>query len=718
MGVMQTLAGRARASGRPKPGSVPPGDGSAYSRSEGRASWPGWRHLPRDARDTLFLLAVIAWTVLPHVEQLPLWCSVFTGMVLLWRGRLALTNAALPRRWVVVAALVMVGVLTWKTHRSLLGREAGITLVVALMALKTLELRARRDAFVVFFLGFFIVLTQFLQSQSLPTAIAMLVSVWGLLTALVLAHRPVGQPSLKHAATLSARTALLGAPIMVLLFMLFPRIGPLWGVPQDSTSKTGLSNSLTMGSVAELAQDESIALRLRFTGPMPPQQQMYLRGPVLGAFDGHEWKRLEPSFPARTRPHADLKVSGTPYTYEMTLEPQRSNVLPLLEIAPDTPEAAPRIEGQRTTLRDDLQWQTDRPVNERLRFNAQAYAHYSHGPVRLVTGLQDYLYLPPGYNPRTLAWAADLRSDPRYAQADARSLAVALMQHIASGGYSYTLDPGRYGDSTGHNAVDEFWLDRKVGFCEHFASAFVVIMRALDVPARIVTGYQGADSTLVDGYMIVRNSYAHAWAEYWQPGVGWLRADPTAAVSPDRIGLSRSLSSRPGFVASAIDSVSPNLLANLRQHWEALNNRWNQTVLSYSRSAQADLLKRLGVSSPSWEDLSYLLILVLSCASLVGAGWAWWDRRRQDPWTRLSNRIRAGLSKLGIEALPHHAPRRLASAVRQRGGHALADLLDELDRERYAAGARRLPSLRWRRQFERELRALLRQPRSGLLQPR
>jgi len=678
-----------------------------------RSFWPGWRHLPRDARDTLFLLAVIAWTVLPHVPQLPLWCSLLTAGVLLWRARLALLNAALPGRWVVIAVLLIAGGLTWYTHRTLLGKEAGITFVIALMALKTLELRARRDAFVVFFLGFFIVLTQFLQSQSLLIAVAMLVSVWGLLTALVLAHMPVGQPSLKHAAGLSARAALLGAPIMALLFVLFPRIGPLWGLPQDSISKTGLSSSMTLGSVARLAQDDGIALRMRFSGPLPPAPDMYLRGPVLGSFDGREWKRLPtPPFPATRTGRGRLQLSGPAYAYEMTLEPQRTTVLPLLEASPDSGAGAPRLDGMQAFRRDDLQWQTERPLTERLRFNAEAHLQFRYGPTEADASLQDYLALPPGYNPRTLAWAAALRREPRYAQAGARVLAVAVLQHIANSGYGYTLEPGTYGDAAGHDAIDEFWLDRKQGFCEHFASAFVVVLRALGVPARVVTGYQGADPSLIDGYVIVRNSYAHAWAEYWQPGTGWTRADPTAAVSPERIGRSRSLAPPPGFVVSALDTVSPNLLAGLRSGWEALNNRWNQTVLTYSRNSQLDLLKSLGMKSPSWEDLAYLLISVLSAASIVAAGWAWWDRRRQDPWTRLATRMRLGLQRLGIAAEAHHAPRALAGLVRQaRGesGAALASLLDTLDRQRYGPGARKLPSANWRRAFERELRLLARQ---------
>jgi hypothetical protein len=231
--------------------------------------WPGWSHLPRDARDALFLLAVIAWTIAPHFVHLPTWCLVLTAVVVLWRARIAVANAALPGRWPLVGVLLLAAGLTFMTHRTLLGKDAGITLLVVLMVLKTLELRARRDALVVFFLGFFIVLTNFLYAQTLGVALAMLVSVWGLLTALVLAHMPVGRPPLARAGTVAARAALLGAPIMLVLFLLFPRIAPLWAVPQDTLAKTGLSGSLRMGGIAELALDDSVAMRVRFDGPTP-----------------------------------------------------------------------------------------------------------------------------------------------------------------------------------------------------------------------------------------------------------------------------------------------------------------------------------------------------------------------------------------------------------------------------------------------------------------
>lgn len=665
--------------------------------------WPGWSHLPRDTRDVLFLLAVIGWTLAPHFTHLPWWCPWLTGIVILWRARLALTGAALPGRWPLIAVLVLAMGMTLWSHRTLLGKDAGITMLVVLMVLKTLELRARRDAMVVFFLGFFIVLTNFLYSQALWVATAMLVSVWGLLTGLVLAHMPVGRPPLARAGAVAAKAALLGAPIMITLFMLFPRMAPLWAVPQDTLAKTGLSGSLRMGGIAELALDESIAFRVRFeAGALPPADAMYWRGPVLSHFDGVEWNRLEPAYADAPRRGAQLQVRGPALPYEMTLEPSRLPLLPLLEATPASPADAPQLDGLRAFMRADLQWMTHRPVTERLRLKARAYLDHRHGPLTDELSLRAYVELPAGYNPRTLAWADALRNHPRHANARPEDLVAAVMDTIRSG-FTYTLTPGSYGDADdGRYAIDEFWLDRKQGFCEHFSTAFVVVMRAMDIPARIVTGFQGADPELQDGYHVVRNSYAHAWAEVWLAGRGWVRVDPTAAVAPERIAVSRSLRPRPGAVANAIAAVSPALMTRVRAFAELVNNRWNQWVLNYSREQQFDLLKDLGVPSPTWEDLAYLLIGLLSAASLLGAGWAWWDRHRQDPWSRLRSRIARRLAAHGIETSMHDSPRALAARVRTRlgaSGEPLAVQLDALDRQRYGRDALTRPDPAWWRAF-------------------
>jgi hypothetical protein len=667
----------------------------------------GLRRLPREARDTLFLLAVIAWTVLPHAPHLPLWCILLTVLMLAWRTQLALINGAMPSRWWLVALLIVSAGLTLWTYRTLLGKEPGVTMAVTLMALKTLELRARRDAFVVFFLGFFIVLTHFLYSQSLLVALAMLVSVWGLLTALVLAHMPVGQPGLRQAGALAMRTALLGAPIMALMFVLFPRIGPLWGVPKDGVPSTGLSNSMRMGSVAEVAQDDSVAMRVRFRNRVPPPQAMYFRGPVLTQFNGDEWKPLPEAFSSPAS-RLDLRVRGAPIGYEMTLEPQRLAVLPLLEAS----LVPPVVENHRVRQRDDMQWLADRPIFERLRFEAEAYTDFRLGMARpSIYTLNEALELPPGFNPRTIEWATALRRDPRYANADARTLAQAVLAHIRRGGYTYTLAPGAYGEEDSRATIDEFWLDRKLGFCEHFAAAFVVVMRAMDVPARVVTGYQGTDRRPVDGFYIVRQSSAHAWAEYWDETAGWVRADPTAAVAPERVMRSRNLAPAPGLVAGALGNMNPELLARMRNAWELVNNRWNQWVLNYSRGQQLDLLKNLGIRSPSWEDLALLLIGALSSLALAGALWAWWDRRRVDPWVRQMDGVRRALRLLHVDAGAHEAPRALAQRVLHQlgpAGETLAQMLNSIDQQRYGRAAAKRPDGALTRRFRaaaRQLRA-------------
>lgn len=667
-----------------------------------------WReraaHLPRETRDTLFHLGVIGWAIAPHLLHLPAWCGAMSILLLLWRARLALSGGALPNRWVVSALLVLAAGLTLRSEHTLLGKEAGITMLVVLMALKTLELRARRDALVVFFLGFFLVLTHFLYSQSLGTGLWLLVAVWGLLSALALAHMPVGRPPLARAGAVAARVAGLGVPLMVVLFVLFPRLGPLWGLPQDAAGRTGLSGSMTLGGVASIAEDDSVALRVRFTGPAPRLDQLYFRGPVLSQFDGREWTRLVPSVAAALRPRLELELLGPALRYEMTVEPNRLLLLPLLEMTPERADAAPHIDGALLTLRPDGQWQIDRPLMQRVRVQASAWLAHRHGPRQEVPGLRDLLALPPGAEPRTRQWAEQLQRQPQLRGADARTLADAVLAHIRRGGYTYTLEPGAYAE----DAIDEFWLERKLGFCEHFASAFVVVMRAMGVPARVVTGYQGADPEPQDGYWIVRQRNAHAWAEIWQPGSGWLRIDPTAAVAPDRVQRGFSLAPRPGFVAGALGNLDPALASRLRRAWEGVDNRWNQWVLNYSRGQQFELLRRVGVRSPSWQDLATATIALLCTAALAGAAWAWWDRRRQDPWQRLQRRIQGRLQALGVPVLPHHAPRTRAAQVRAAlgsRGEALAAALEALDGQRYGAPGRRLPERAWWRGFAAAARA-------------
>jgi transglutaminase-like putative cysteine protease len=392
------------------------------------------------------------------------------------------------------------------------------------------------------------------------------------------------------------------------------------------------------------------------------------------------------------------------------LEPIRLPLLPLLEATPPTVGPAgltAQLPDWTLWLGSDLQWHTDRLVGERLRVQARAWTRFRHGQQQPPHELMSLRMLPADHNPRTLAWAAQLRA--QLGEVDARTLAAALLVHIRRSNFVYTLQPGSYG----RDAIDEFWLDRREGFCEHFATAFVVVMRAMGVPARVVTGYQGAEPADADGFRIVRQSHAHAWAEYWVADEGWQRADPTAAVAPERVRSSRQLPAQPGLVAGALQGVSPALATRLRQAWELLDSRWNQWVMGYSRTTQFDLLARLGVRQPDWADLARGLVILLAAVAAGAAAWAWIDRRRQPPWQRLQAQLATHLRTAGIAAQPHHGPRTLAALVRERHGAAgetLAQSLDALDRWRYAPGATAsLPDRRW----WAAVRAQARQLRAG-----
>jgi len=652
--------------------------------------------LPRDTRDTLFLLVVIGWIMLPQFAHVEAWCAALAVGVLAWRAWLAFVSKPLPGKFWLFGLLFIAIAATLMTYRTVLGRDAGVTLIVVLLAMKTLELRAKRDVFVVFFLGFFTMLTNFFFSQSLPTAIAMLVALLGLLTALVNAHMPVGKPSLWEAARIAGWMTLLGAPVMAVLFVLFPRFSPLWGTPGDAMAgRSGLSANMQVGNMATLALDESIALRVKFEGRIPSQRDLYFRGPVLSQFDGREWRQLQVRFGSRITPlvgGAQLQVSGQPVRYEVTMEPSNRPWIMTIDAAPGAPQAP----GLESFMTSELQWVATRPVTDLLRYSAESYTVFHHGPRNIAALQPEYLQLPPDLNPRTIELAREMRSDPSLAPGGPQALVQAALKRLRTGGYTYTLEPGVYGPNT----ADEFWFDRKEGFCEHIASAYVVLMRAMGIPARLVTGYQGGELNGVDGFWIVRQSDAHAWTEVWLAGQGWVRVDPTASVAPGRVGSLQRLAPPQGVFAAALGNVSPGLLEGMRAVWEAMNNTWNQRILNYTQSRQLNLLKDIGFEAPSWEDLAKVLIMLVVLVALGGAAWTIWDRREHDPWLRLLRRVRKRLLPSGIDLTPATPPRGIATAVTARFGESAAPLAQWL---------LKLETLRYAKSSDANLRALQRE---------
>lgn len=658
------------------------------------------RSLPRESRDTLFLLAVIGWIVLLQAPYLPPWTTAWACAVLLWRAHSAWHQRPLPgRSWTTLAlALTVAG--SYLDHGTLIGREAGVGLIVMLLVLKTLELKAQRDAAVVFFLGFFTLVTQFFHSQSLGTALGIGLALWGLMTALVQGQRPVGAPSLWASARQAAWIALLAAPLMALLFTLFPRLPPLWGMNgQGMLGRTGLSEQMTVGDVAALANDDRIALRLRFLDPAPDPQQLYMRGPVLSQFDGRQWSPALPRFAGAQRLRPDLRTNGTALRYEVLLEPHRQRWLPTLEATANAPEGA----GLVPRMNAELRWLNETPVTDTLRYQAQAHLQHAHGPLAPVLGLQDYLELPPGFNPQTLGWAQQLARQVGNTPQRAQALVDLALNTLRTGGYTYSLSPGTLGQHT----ADEVWFERKVGFCEHYASAFVVLMRALDIPARVVTGYQGASLNPLDGLWTVRQRDAHAWAEVWMAQRGWVRVDPTAAVAQWRTNSTERLIT-PTALSSAVNALHPALAARLQAWWESVDSRWTLWVLDHGRQRQLDWLQRWGWQDMSLQGLWQVLGGALALLSLLGLALMLWRpvAQRSDPWLHLLERARERMRRRGVPVGQHSSPAEMALAWQRRPGatatsDAVTDWLHSMESHRYRATHR--PTLATLRQQFRQL---------------
>ncbi|MBI5925834.1 MAG: DUF3488 domain-containing protein [Aquabacterium sp.] len=674
--------------------------------------------ISREGRDTLLLLAVLALSIAPHLPRLPLWSSISTGVAILLRARMAWRDDPLPPRSVLLVCLAIgMGLTVW-TFNTLFGREAGVTLVCLLAGLKTLELRARRDAFVVTSLGFFLILTQFLYSQSLFIAVLMVVVLMGMLTSLVLAQRPLGRPSIWSATKIAWRSVLMGIPVMLALYVLFPRMGPLWSVPSDAGPRTGLSDRIKLGHVSELAQDDTVAMRIKFIDIPPITSKLYFRGPVLDFFDGRNWM-ARPRNPALISSDEVYppRPAGQVTRYQVTVEPSKVSTVPLLDgtllAAPTAPHTEPQI------VRDGLSWTATQPLLDRAQIDAQAWLNIAHGPQEGSPLLRDWLQLPPGYNPRSIAWARTLRQRQDLIGADPKLLSDAVLQHIRQEPFRYTMTPGdAYLDENGQperDLIDRFWLDRRSGFCEHYATAYVVVMRAMGVPSRVVTGYQGAEINPVDGWFVVRNSDAHAWAEFWQPGTGWVRVDPTGAVAPERIERARQAFGRRNTLPGPLSNIDPALWGRLRNYMDASNHRWNLWVLQYSRHRQMQLLKDWGFDSPSATDLIRLCGIVIACTSVMGIAWLWWTRPRtpRTPWRRPLMRVHRVLTSAGLPApddCPAPAPaltwaKRLeqlaVSASLQATQTSLIDALKQLDALRYA------PQAEQGRQFRQQRSALI-----------
>lgn len=599
-----------------------------------------------------WIALVFGLILLPHLTHLPLWVPVTFIVCVLVRVQLDRRHLPLPGRWLRVLAVVVAVLALLADRGTILGLEAGVALLWLMASFKLFELRGRRDAVVFIPLGLFLIAAQLLFHQG-PLAIAlMILATWALLTLLVAVTNPTPAPTPLAHGRLTGFMLLQALPLAVVLFLLFPRVpGPLWGLPEDGDSgMTGLSSEMSPGSISQLSQSDEVAFRVEFDDEPPPYRQRYWRGPVLSRYDGETWKPPQPWSPGGGEPAITADGEDAEYEYAVTLEASGEPWLLALDLPLAIEQDAERVRGASLRSED--------PVRERTRYRARSTVSFQLD--RELNDLQRdyYTRLPPDAHPR----ARDLVADWQQATDEPAALVERALDHFGDAPFRYTLDPPRL---TG-DRMDTFLFETRAGFCEHYAGAFTVLMRAADIPARVVTGYLGGEPNPAGDYTIVRQSDAHAWVEVWLAGDGWVRVDPTGAVAPARVdsGLGAALEGDDAVPTMARGGSS--LWARVRLQIDAVNALWQRWVLAYGPSMQEQLLERLGLDTVyRWIGALAGAIGVLLAGLVVAATW----RLRPaagPPEARLWQWLHRRLARRGLKPRTGEGPRDLATRAATR----------------------------------------------------
>ena len=532
-----------------------------------------------------WLLASLALILAIHTPNLPIWVTVASALFGAWRYFAIKQPLLMPNRWLLMFLSLLTGLGILLSFKGQFGRDASLSLLVLMTVLKLLETRVIRDYILTIMLAYFLIGNLFLFNQSMLT-FGLSIPPLILLTA-TLTHVSLKTPqNWQFLLKLASKMLLQSVPVMLILFVLFPRIpGPLWGIPQDAYSgMTGLGDNLKFGNISQLTLNSSVAFRVQFKDKIPGNNQLYWRGPVLWHQNGNEW--LMPSKSIGLRKEI-LATTGAAFDYTITLEPHNRTWLLLL----DMPSLAPAD----ATFTHDYSAVANEPVRTRIRYAGSSHPNYQLGSALGEREQVLSLQLTEGENPRTFelvkAWQ-NLSPQQKINKA---------LQMFREQPFIYSLRP----PILDKNPIDDFLFNTKKGFCEHYATSFVYLMRAAGVPARIVTGYQGGELNPNGHYLIVRQSDAHAWAEVWLQGQGWVRVDPTAAVSPERIeqGISEALRDNDELPLLARRDFP--LLRKAFLNFDSINNSWNQWVLGYDDKKQLEFLNQLTGKKVGLSDLVF-----------------------------------------------------------------------------------------------------------------
>lgn len=588
----------------------------------------------------VWLLAAMGFVIAPHITRLPLWATAVCVGAGLWRWWIARKGLRNPRWWLMAAIALAVTGGVFLEYRRLFGREAGVALLIAMLCLKVLEMKMKRDATLIVFLGFFLAMTNFLYSQTIFMGVYMLICVWIFVATLIGFNRIGTEPTPRERLVPSGWLLVQAVPVMLLLFFLFPRIsGPLWNMPLDNQSKSGLSDTMTPGDISKLSLSDEVAFRVEFEAAPPEAMDLYWRGPVLGRQDGKSWR----PYNVQMVPKLNYEPQGPPINYRVTLQPHNKQWL----FALDLPANAP----PDSMFLADYQMRANVPVTSLKAYDMTSHLRYRAGGKALSNRERDaYLNIDGSLNPRAIAYGRQLAAE----QSDPKALTESLLKQF-NAEFSYTLEPPLLGE----HPIDEFLFDTKKGFCEHYSSSFVLVLRAAGIPARVVTGYQGGEVNPITRELIVRQADAHAWSEVWFDDLGWLRVDPTFAVSPLRInrGINAALGPQ-GMFNSLIEADKIGFFRQIRYSWDAVNSQWNKWVVGFNQDRQRGFLEGLGLRNFDWRDLlRWLVLSLVAIGAIATAAFLLQTlRSRADPLVAAYARLCGKLGRAGLARAPHEGP--------------------------------------------------------------
>lgn len=541
------------------------------------------------------------------------------------------------------------------SYQTFLGIEAGVAVLSTFLFAKALESKSRRDVIILFNFALFVSASSFLLSQSFAMAAAVLLcllsSFTGLYRLQISEFEQGAQDnilSLKQDMAHVGRFLLHALPFFILLFLFFPRLPPLWHIPvPQNKAVTGISDSMSPGDIAQLSQSSALAFRIiGDLQQLPARPELYWRALVLDEYDGARWtssfsnQRLIQPNEVVQKAHKQLAyqyLAADPrVTWIMALEksvplesryqlgqdwritPQRQNIknepIPLMWIGPA-----------------DLRMRDERQLQRLALLNTQVIKGRDLKSQQLAKQLlQQSGGNPQLYIQRVLEW---------------------YQKH----GFAYTLSPG----TLGQNRIDEFLFGTRQGFCEHYASSFVMLMRHAGIPARIVTGYQGGQSAPDGRSWEVRQLDAHAWTEVWLNG-RWQRYDPTAIVAPHRIdgGMQNYMEDERSVFGGTQSEWSYRqyaLLTKMRIWNDYASYQWQSKVVGYNAESQRSWFQKIGLDSVYSGALALAggIIALL----LLYLGWMYWLRLRQisglqRSLERFNKQLAPQLQKLPAETVP------------------------------------------------------------------